>query len=334
MLSQDVQMPDRVFICKAIEFILKHNYFTFNNIFYLQTQGTAMGTKFAPSYANLFMGMFEDKIGFLSHPNIKFYRRFIEDIIFIWKGDSAKLCKFIEELNSNDWNLTFTLEFSATSVIFLDLKLTIENNKIITQTHFKTVDANSYLEYTSCHHSKWIRNIPFSQLKRIRRNCSDDRTVKTQIGFLKKRFRDKGYPKKLLEDSIKRISKTSQLDSLQPKVVNSASGTKDPGLMRRLSLVTRYSSQHNLIREIFRKNWSILLKDPLLNKSITPTPILTFRRAKTLKNLVAPSCPKLEHVSDMGKKTKGTPGIFKCKSSRCKCCLMITYGISNKESLE
>lgn len=65
-------MPEnqRDFIGRAIEFILKYNYFTFNNKFYLQTQGTAMGTKFAPSHANLLMGMFEEKIGLLSHPNI------------------------------------------------------------------------------------------------------------------------------------------------------------------------------------------------------------------------------------------------------------------------
>ena len=38
------------------ELVLKNNAFEFNEEFYIQKQGTAMGTKMAPAYANLFMG--------------------------------------------------------------------------------------------------------------------------------------------------------------------------------------------------------------------------------------------------------------------------------------
>ena len=40
--------------------ILTLNNFVFNGINYLQTKGCAMGTKCAPSYANIFMGTFEE----------------------------------------------------------------------------------------------------------------------------------------------------------------------------------------------------------------------------------------------------------------------------------
>ena len=43
------------------KFILNHNYFTFDDQFYLQTHGTAMGTKMAPVYANLFMAYLEER---------------------------------------------------------------------------------------------------------------------------------------------------------------------------------------------------------------------------------------------------------------------------------
>jgi hypothetical protein len=36
--------------------VLKNNNFTFDGNHYLQINGTAMGTKMAPSYANMFMG--------------------------------------------------------------------------------------------------------------------------------------------------------------------------------------------------------------------------------------------------------------------------------------
>ena len=44
------------FVLKAANFILKNNTLTFDCEFYLQIKGTAVGTTFAPTYANLFMG--------------------------------------------------------------------------------------------------------------------------------------------------------------------------------------------------------------------------------------------------------------------------------------
>ena len=46
-------------ICDPIRIILTMNNFTFNSKHYLQKHGTAMGTRMAPSYANLFLGKFE-----------------------------------------------------------------------------------------------------------------------------------------------------------------------------------------------------------------------------------------------------------------------------------
>ena len=50
--------------------VLKNNVtvFEFNEQFYLQTQGTAMGTKMAPAYANLFIGKLEEHLVHRSCP--------------------------------------------------------------------------------------------------------------------------------------------------------------------------------------------------------------------------------------------------------------------------
>ena len=47
------------FILEAVSFILSNNSRTFDEMFYLQIQGTAMGTIFAPTYATLSMGFHE-----------------------------------------------------------------------------------------------------------------------------------------------------------------------------------------------------------------------------------------------------------------------------------
>ena len=53
------RLPSRV-ITTFLMLILSLNNFIFNGINYLQTKGCAMGTKCAPTYANIFMGKFEE----------------------------------------------------------------------------------------------------------------------------------------------------------------------------------------------------------------------------------------------------------------------------------
>ena len=50
------------FVLQSANFILKNNTWTFDSEFYLQIKGTAMGTIFAPTYANLTMGYHEIKV--------------------------------------------------------------------------------------------------------------------------------------------------------------------------------------------------------------------------------------------------------------------------------
>ena len=42
-------------ICQLIKFILENNVFSLNYEFFLQVCGTAMGTRMAPCYTNIFM---------------------------------------------------------------------------------------------------------------------------------------------------------------------------------------------------------------------------------------------------------------------------------------
>eukprot|EP00061_Rhincodon_typus_P009288 g32677.t1 len=54
--TNNCQHPD---FLQFIHFILEHNVFTFDNQFFIQTHGTAMGTKFALQYTNILMHRFK-----------------------------------------------------------------------------------------------------------------------------------------------------------------------------------------------------------------------------------------------------------------------------------
>ena len=60
-----------------------------------------MGTKCAPTYANIFMGIFEENyIYHLIKGKCKLYLRYIDDIFLIWTGTLHELNKFIAKINN------------------------------------------------------------------------------------------------------------------------------------------------------------------------------------------------------------------------------------------
>ena len=54
-------LTHNIYIIELLEVVLTNNHFEFSGTFYHQVSGTAIGTKLAPSYANLFMRKFEEK---------------------------------------------------------------------------------------------------------------------------------------------------------------------------------------------------------------------------------------------------------------------------------
>ena len=69
-------------ILTFLELILTLNNFIFNGEHYLQIKGCAMGTKCAPSYANLFMDNFEIKYIYPTTRKTKLYLRFIDPVSY------------------------------------------------------------------------------------------------------------------------------------------------------------------------------------------------------------------------------------------------------------
>ena len=78
--NQTISMDSLIVLAECV---LKNNFFEHNMRYFKQLQGTAIGTKFAPPYAILFMGYLEDKIlnSFVEKPLV--WWRYIDDIFMI-----------------------------------------------------------------------------------------------------------------------------------------------------------------------------------------------------------------------------------------------------------
>ena len=71
-------------LVKMAEFVLKNNLFEFNSKVYHQKSRTAIGTKFAPPYACIYMDEVEQKFLETQDKKPLIWLRYIDDIFFIW----------------------------------------------------------------------------------------------------------------------------------------------------------------------------------------------------------------------------------------------------------
>ena len=89
-------------LMELAECVLKNNIFEHNSETYKQVQGTAIGTKMAPSYAILFMDKLERDILRKCEYQPEIWWRYIDDVFFLWNHGEERLKKFVVSiLNSS-----------------------------------------------------------------------------------------------------------------------------------------------------------------------------------------------------------------------------------------
>ena len=128
--------------------ILKENSFQFNRRHYLQTHGTAMGTKIAVAFANIFMAKIEK--GIISKRKIKplVWKRYIDDVFCVWHTN-----EFVTRANHYHDTLKFTAELiSASEIAFLDTKVykgerLNRDSTLDVQTHYKQTETFQYTKF-------------------------------------------------------------------------------------------------------------------------------------------------------------------------------------------
>ena len=138
------------FLTRLMEIILKNNIFNFYDKMWRQEVGCAMGSKPAPSYANIVMAKrIDDAIISLAHKYatndkspLTMFKRFLDDIFSIFKGTTKDLHQLFDELNRLHKSIKFTMNHSSppyeregdscqcakqSSIPFLDVSCSIQN---------------------------------------------------------------------------------------------------------------------------------------------------------------------------------------------------------------
>jgi hypothetical protein len=300
------------YLVRLMEIILKNNLFTFHDALWKQEIGCAMGTKPAPSYADIFMARkIDDKIISLAQQFdknerncLKMFKRFLDDIFSIFKGTTKDLHKLFEEMNKLHKSIKFTMNHSSppkesetdscqcekqSSIPFLDVSCSIQNGKIETDLYRKETDRNMYLLPSSCHPPSCTKNIPFSLSLRIVRICSKPEYREKQFIKLKELMVSRGYSDRSLDSAIERARTIPRHVALK-RVLKKQE-------MKRPVFALTYDPRLPSIQNIQAKHWrSMVGQDPYLSEVFTQPPLTAFRRQKNLRDHLirakVPSDPK------------------------------------------
>ena len=125
LLEKDNTLKERTVlavndIILLLEFCLKNTYFSFQDQFYEQVEGAAMGSPVSPIVANLYIEYLEQKaLSTAPHPP-RFWCRFVDDTFVIHKEVNKQ--DFFHHINSVNPAIKFTVEDNKEdgSIPFLD----------------------------------------------------------------------------------------------------------------------------------------------------------------------------------------------------------------------
>ena len=352
--------PKNESLVDLLEMVLKNNNFQFNNENYLQISGTAMGTRVAPSYANLFMADLETKLLDKSVDKPTVWFRYIDDIFFIWENGEEKLQKWIDFLNQEHQSIKFTAEWSREKIHFLDTTVLKDGNgSLYTSLYTKPTDTNSFLRYDSAHAPNVKLSLPYSQFLRLRRICKKESDYKACIDMKEKQFLKKGYPQKLLDEAKMKVSlldrtellnkksrKALEAEKLEEREKLRKQSKKDKNIEKpepeqeRIFLTTTFRPNYHKLEKIVKRNWDNLSQS-YTTRGIQRMDLVTgYKRPKNLRDhLVRARCnfDPADWVKKEGEEKRKVSANI-CKDPECKVCPVLDksgkISITNKLNRE
>ena len=305
------QLLDRFskeFVLESTKFILENNNFKFDNIFYNQIKGTAMGTIFAPVYANLTMGYFElqfydiCRINF-GHEQHNFicqnWKRYLDDCQTLLQGDKINPDDLLSVLNSVHPSIQFTMEYSKKEIPFLDILIKRNNEKIWMDVYHKPTDTHRCLPFSSSHPNHCKRNIPFILARRICMISENSNEKEKHIDDLRYNLAKSGYPRLLIESGIKRALHIPQEELRQPKVFQNNNN---------LSFITTFNPNNPNSFDIAKKSIECLKQNNVNG----------FQNISLLQSKRQP--PNLKRILTKAEFSNPVAGVYSCDDKRCDCC--------------
>ena len=258
------------------ELCLRATYFMFEDQFFEQVDGAAMGSPLSPIVANLYMESFERKALSSAKLTPTVWRRCVDDMFVLWPHGANQLEEFHAHLTNQHPQIQFTKEVEEDDKInFLDVLVKKENDRFSTMVYRKPTQTGRYTHFASHHHPQVKSGTIRCLSERARKICLDEDT-KEELNHIRNTFLKNGYPKHV-------IARNLQSKQGQPRTTSNADeddgSTKRPnlflpyvqGLSERIQIACRKLN----IKTVFKSSGTLR---STLTRVKTKTPELKKRR--------------------------------------------------------
>ena len=201
MFYQDADLSTRTSmtaddILELLGFCLNNTYFVFQEVFYEQTQGAAMGSPISQIVANIFMEAFENRaITTALHPP-RIWKRYADDT-FVLQHQAHKE-DFLQHINTVDQSIQFTVEEAKEdgSIPFLDTIIRPEADGTFTiGVYRKPTHTELYLPWDSNHNIAAKYSVISTLSHRALTICSTPELAEEELQDLEHVLGQCKYPK-------------------------------------------------------------------------------------------------------------------------------------------
>jgi hypothetical protein len=224
----------------------------------------------------------------------------------IFKGTKEQCEELVLWLNNiMPGVIKFKWNFSTTSIEFLDLRIMIENGKLVTDLYVKPSNLQLYLDYNSNHPQHCKDGIVYSQALRVKERCSTTDLAVPHMGKLRDKFLERGYPPQLVETQFRKAEIKDRKELVFQKRKSKESSDK------KIRLIFTHNEGnpplHQWVREAKRN-----LITPKARQMADKFQVV-FRQPRNMQQHVAGSKKKSGRVANPD------AGCFKCNHCRVSC---------------
>ncbi|XP_044745164.1 uncharacterized protein LOC123307028 [Coccinella septempunctata] len=207
IIKQHTQIPKDEFI-QTIEYITNNSYFQYEEHFYKQIEGLAMGNPISGTLAQLALELIDEEI--MREYKTTFYKRYVDDCLIV--TTPTEIQTILNRFNSVHVSLLFTLEEEENnSLDFLDMTLIRKNVELLTRWHRKEQNTSHILDYNSQHHHSQKKSTAIGYIDKALKLTSPILRKKTLIEvkeLLIKNHYPETFMKKLIKQRTHRLYNT------------------------------------------------------------------------------------------------------------------------------
>lgn len=277
-------------IADLLDVIMNCNCFGFNQDWYRQTSGIAMGTSCAPAFANLNLALLEDTVPEIiasvtnNKEGLISYVRYIDDIFMVYKGPKASLQSLLHRLDISfePFKIGWNIHSPSHPLPFLDIEFFFEQGfgpiGVQSRVYRKKLNQHQYIPWSSAHPQSVKKAFIKAELTRYMIISSQEKLFKERALEFMEALTRRGYPGETLKSWFRQVKYEERLVALSKRKV--------PGL-RGLPLmlpstydeVWEYIDLHTVFQTMIRK-WAEV--DEPLPESLRGPLIKSLKRSENL----------------------------------------------------